>query len=635
MKPLPRLGGAVLLLLSTSGCAAVQSRFNDPARNPEQAAPARSSGWFGSRLWSRAAPTPASASSPASKAEAPEPEADRPTTPETEIWPGPQSSGRSRLLPMLGNRDRTKKPAPSDDFYPTLSSASAPTAMPAGATDRQVRPARDDEAPADALARRRLARSRASENESGQNPDLLPGPVSGRDPIKRHNLAESRGTVALEVEPVDLDQTDAIRGVNPRDLAVSATPEAVANEQPTRRASPRSRPRRESYLIATAASEPEAAASDADQPPAQSSLSGARPALSVLAQQPKPTTPKLPTTPSAGPPPPPLVPSTPSAGPPPSPLGNPPSSSPAPASPPAQAPAPAPAPKPVQTAPAPATPAAPEPVPAPTPVPVPEPEPVPTAQPGPKPVPAGPAPTLPAAPVPAATTPPVSQTTAVPAAVPVQASSSPSGQFRPTSAQASPSPQAATRPAGQPAQPRKTCWLVQWFHDLHPPAQQPKCQLPPVAFPTTYQSCVAGPLPAAQKVANPVQPAPRSPKASAQALCPCQAKAPSTAAPKPSCISWLHYGMASDFFAKVRSWRHGCSCRCHDSEFRLWRGDCKQCAGKSAGHTAPAASPQSSPGSVLPQSQTGLSSRCPVPRDLSEGNEILERIAAQGLDKTP
>lgn len=150
MKPLPRLGGAVLLLLSTSGCAAVQSRFNDPARNPEQAAPARSSGWFGSRLWSRAAPTPASASSPASKAEAPEPEADRPTTPETEIWPGPQSSGRSRLLPMLGNRDRTKKPAPSDDFYPTLSSASAPTAMPAGATDRQVRPARDDEAPADA-----------------------------------------------------------------------------------------------------------------------------------------------------------------------------------------------------------------------------------------------------------------------------------------------------------------------------------------------------------------------------------------------------------------------------------------------------------------------------------------------------
>ncbi len=54
-----------------------------------------------------------------------------------------------------------------------------------------------------------------------------------------------------------------------------------------------------------------------------------------------------------------------------------------------------------------------------------------------------------------------------------------------------------------------------------------------------------------------------------------------------------------------------------------------------SGPTAPTASPQASLSPVLPQGQSGLGSWSPVPRNLTERNQILERIASQGLDKTP
>ena len=61
--------------------------------------------WF--PIWSR--PSAASANSaPGTEAE-PEPETTRPTTPETDIWTGQRSSGLSRLLPLLGNRDRSEE----------------------------------------------------------------------------------------------------------------------------------------------------------------------------------------------------------------------------------------------------------------------------------------------------------------------------------------------------------------------------------------------------------------------------------------------------------------------------------------------------------------------------------------------
>ncbi len=615
MRPSQRLGGVVLLLLlSASGCAGVQSRMNGSARNLEEAAPSRSSGWLGSRFWAR--PTPTSASAAAGTAVTPDADTARPTAPEADIWPGLRSSGLSRLFPMLGNRDRGKRTASAGDVYPTLASLSTPAAATDGSNDRQVRPVSGDEAAKGASTRRQAARTKAASAAQGDVPELLPSrPIAVRVPVKLHDRPASRGAVALEVEPADLNEgEEATRGTSPRDLAVSSTPELPETRQPALGEPARNRPRREAYLIATAASAADLTTTGGDEP-AQPSTSSPRPAPAAASRQPKPRTPKPPTTapsttPSTGPPPPLLAPRTPSAGPPPPPLG------------PATSPSPA-------THSAPVPPTAPTPfLPAPIPIPIPVPEPVPTAEPGPNPVPSTLAPASETA-VPAPARVPAGQGLAT-APYPAPAAS---GQGRLALAQAWPSPQASVRSAGKPVKPpHKSCWLLAWIHSLHQPAPPPKCQLPPVMFPTTYQTCMPWPRPTGQTVAGSVQPAPQSPQASAPPPCTCTAKAP-----KASCFSWFHYGMASDFFAKVRSWRHGCACHCHDSEFRLWRGTCKRCASKCGGPAAPTAtaSPQAGSSPVLPCSQSGLGSWSPVPRDLAERDQVLERIASQGLDKAP
>src|SRR5271157_5898848 len=611
MRPSQRLCGVVLLLLSTSGCAAVQSRMNGSARNPEEAAPTRSAVWFGSRFWSR--PTPTSANSAAGTAATPDAETARPTAPETDIWPGPRSSGLSRLFPVLGKWDRGKKTAPAGDAYPTLGSLSTPAATPDGSKDRQVRPVSGDETPKDASTRRQAARTKAASTAQGDVPELLPNPIAVRVPVKRHDRPETRGAIALEVEPADLNEGDeATRRTSPRDLAVSSTLELPEIGQPSLGDPARKRPRPEAYLIANAASAADVTTAGGDES-AQPSRSSPQPTPSAPSQQPKPkpTTPKRPTTapsttPSMGPPPPPLLaPTTPSAGPPPPPLR--PATSPSLATGSARV---------FPRAPAPSLPA---------PLPVPVPEPVPTAEPGPKPARSTLGPELPATAVPAPAPFLAGQGLATPWALVA------SGQGSQALAQASPSPQTSVRSAGKPAKPpHKSCWLLDWVHSLHQPAPPPNCQLPPVTFPTTYQTCMPGPWPTGQTLAGCVQPAPQSPQASTPPPCSCTTKAP-----KASCFSWFHYGMASDFFAKVRSWRHRCACHCHDSEFRLWWGNCKRCASKCGGPAAPAASPQASSSPVLPCSQSGLGSWSPVPRDLAESNQVLERIASQGLDKAP
>ncbi len=602
MRPSRRLGGVVLLLLSVSGCAAVQSRMNGPARNPEDPPPSRSSGWFGSKLSAR--PTPTSASSAAATAVTPDVETARPTAPETDIWPVPRSSGLTRLLPILGNRDQGGKTATVGDVYPTLASLPAPAATLQGNNDSQVKPA------------------------SGNDPELLPSPTAVQVPVKRHDRPETRGAVALEVAPRDLDEGDeATRGTSPRDPAVSAILELPDIGQPARGEPALKRPRREDYLIATAASAAEATTTGGDGL-AQPSTSSPQPAQPAVGQQ--PTTPKPPaaapsTTPSAGPPPPPLGPTTPSAGPPPRPLGPTTPSTGPPPPPLGPATSPPPATNPAPVSPMPPASSLPTPAVAPAPVPVPVPEPAPTAEPGPRPAPAAPEAELPV-PVPAP----------VPAGQGLAASPAPaaSGQGSQDLAQASPSPQASLRSAGKPAQPpHKSCRLLDWIHSWHQPAPlppPPNCQLPPVTFPTTYQTCMPWPRPTGPTLAGSVHPAPQSPQASPPHACSCTTKAP-----KAPCFSWFHYGMASDFFVKVRSWRHGCACRCHESEFRLWWGNCKRCASKCDGPAAPKASPQAGSSPVLPQSQSGLGSGNPVPSNLAEGDQALERIASQGLDKTP
>ena len=231
MRPSRRLGGVVLLLLSASGCAAVQPRMNESARNPGEAASTRPAGWFGSRFWSR--PTPTSAGSAAGTAVTPDAETTRPTAPETDIWPGPRSSGLPRLFPVLGNRDRGKKTASAGDAYPTLVSLFTPAATPDGSKDRQVRPVSRDETPKDASTHRQAARTKAASTAQGDVPELLPSPIAVRVPVKRHDRPETRGALVLEVEPADLNEGDeATRGTSPRDLEVGSTLELPELGQP-------------------------------------------------------------------------------------------------------------------------------------------------------------------------------------------------------------------------------------------------------------------------------------------------------------------------------------------------------------------------------------------------------------------
>lgn len=261
MRPSRKLGGIVLLLLSTSGCAAVQSRFNDPARTPEQPASSRTSGWFGSRFWSR--PTPTSASSTADTTVTPEQDPTRPTAPETDIWPGPPPSGLSRFLPTLGSRDGSKGSAPGDDLYPMLSSRSTP-ANSAGITDAQVTMASDDDASADAFARRQAARAKPLAADSADIAEHAPSTVAPRVPIKMHNRPEAESTVALDVEAVDLNASgDSYRGTNRRDLGASSTREHNESGGDGQESPVRHRPRRESYLLAASTNEADLTATGA------------------------------------------------------------------------------------------------------------------------------------------------------------------------------------------------------------------------------------------------------------------------------------------------------------------------------------------------------------------------------------
>ncbi len=100
--------------------------------------------------------------------------------------------------------------------------------------------------------------------------------------------------------------------------------------------------------------------------------------------------------------------------------------------------------------------------------------------------------------------------------------------------------------------------------------------------------------------------------------------------------------MVSEFFHKVMGAGHGCACPCHSSPLKILKKGCGPCSGpagsgKCGGIAYPWASPQASPPS--PQSQTqapataAVASGSAEPRDVAETRQILERIAAQGLDK--
>ena len=68
----------------------------------------------------------------------------------------------------------------------------------------------------------------------GGVPELLPTPVTARAAVKPHNRPEARGTIALEVEPADLDKSEQA-APKPRwkDLMAGSADAAPELQQPT------------------------------------------------------------------------------------------------------------------------------------------------------------------------------------------------------------------------------------------------------------------------------------------------------------------------------------------------------------------------------------------------------------------
>ncbi len=668
MRPSRRLGVVTMLLLCVSGCAGVQSRLRWPTTNTDSAAQNRTApaGWFSSRFQPRteqtqaqtqtqipaadadAAPTPTSASTPSDPPAAPSAGNTRPSNPETEIWPVPRSTGLSRFLPILGSREQGPKGPSQPDRYPSYASLTAPYHPPDDAIDRLIRRVGGEPAdPQEPETKPAALQMAATAPADAQMPSARPGPAA--QPAKLYNLPETRGDVALQVAPAEHDEPQPVspRPTTRDETVTDLLRDPLMGEAPPAGADP-ALPRREPYLIPAAAESTQQTkpAAPAPQPPA-------------------------PGPPAAGPPPPPLGPTTPGASPPPPPLA--PEASPAPRPAPnagpvpptpgtPSQPAPATAPAPARTtAPAPAQAPAPVPVPAPEPVPAPAtppspaappaqpvaPEPAPTAEPGPRPSPAAPeqGPSENIAPAPEVVPVPTSQSqpaALAPAGV-ASAQAQPQGQAH-ARIPAAPSSQAGTALASSQAASGTTArhrWSLRaWLHSLHQPAQpQPQCQLPAVMFPPTYQACMASAQTNCPPQGSGVRPAPQSvPQAGAAP--PCTTCAAGRG--KEGRLSWCHYGMLSDFFEQMRIWRHGCACPCHNEGYRFWRGNCKKCTSKQdapAGSTPPSASPQSSPGpnapTAAPQAPLASGSRGSEAGELAEGSQVLERIAAQGLDKAP
>ena len=282
------------------------------------------------------------------------------------------------------------------------------------------------------------------------------------------------------------------------------------------------------------------------------------------------------------------------------------------------------------TTPTPATPPAgpappiPERQPAP-PVAAPETKPVaPEAQPGPVPSPtaATPSPTTPTPAVePRSTTSPAASM--VPAATAEGARSPNHDCLASGQSSSAPASQIDRQDCKTPAKCSPARWCLKtWIHSLRKRPSQPleSCQLPPATFPTTYRTCVPVPATACKPDTDPVFPTPQTEPIGA----PCPATAPcAPGAP------WFHRGMICELFKKMKSWRPKCHCPCHSSAKRAEPPPCQPCSGC----TVALASPQL-PASA-PQGQASVGSGTAQPRYVAEGRQVLERIAVQGLDKSP
>ena len=251
MRPSQRLGGVVLLLLSTSGCAGIQSRMMGPRktrRKPPRVAPRAGSDRDSGR--GQRQPRPAR----------------RRYRGDTRRRYGPTHRARGRHLARTtilrafatlsdaresgswqeNGLGRRCLPHPRVPFHTSRGRDES--------NDRQVRPVSGDEAAKGASTRRQAARTKAASTAQGNVPALLPSPIAVRVPVKLHDRPASRGAVALEVEPADQNEGDGQPGEPARETSRSARRRNFLRPGSLRWEPARNRRRQEAYLIATAAS---------------------------------------------------------------------------------------------------------------------------------------------------------------------------------------------------------------------------------------------------------------------------------------------------------------------------------------------------------------------------------------------
>jgi hypothetical protein len=537
-----------------------------------------------------------------------------------DIWPHRETaSSLTRVFPLLGRHDdsgRTKEARPASGDPGSRTTAARPTKAP----DRDVQPAggvedggRPDPAPS--VARKPLRLSPGPET-----PALLPTPIAVNLPAGLHDRPSAAGPVGLQVFPYDLPPLSDQAEYNVREpsdspaetLATARQPEPSMPEAPARATT-----RREEHLM------PAAAGTEGGSPltVAVAPQGGGSPAAQPPSQPPAPPIEGLKET------------SPPAASQPPGPVGRPPSTK--PATPRAMPESPAPRPtapaQPAEESPRPAGPAprAPQATPAPAATTPPEPASAPAPAAATTPRPLAPSPEPPVA-VPAVQEVPTTPQAATPALAPTPVSSPQRTPATTTPGLASPQ----TSPGGTTkvhAQHHKRLSLLTWVRSLHQPEPDVQPHLPPALFPTTYQACVPAPAckpapqPSSQRCQPPVLPAPQ------HALQPATAKAPTK-----TCFSWVGKGPVTGFFRKLKSLGKGCGCSCAHCSRKQGRAAPGPCGGGcttgNCGSIAPpTASPQAS--SAWAPRSSPLSLLDTEPRDVTQGGQVLERLAAQGLDK--
>ena len=138
-------------------------------------------------------------------------------------------------------------------------------------------------------------------------------------------------------------------------------------------------------------------------------------------------------------------------------------------------------------------------------------------------------------------------------------------------------------------------------------------------FPTTYQMCKPAQKASCPPAAVTVQPTLQQPAQQ------CQTK---------KCFSWIGKGPVSCLVKKIKNLGNGCRCHCHCCPGQSPRPACGgSCGTVKCGTETIAPSPQASGVSPQAQARTGLLSS--EPSNVAQGGEVLERLATQGLDKSP